>query len=645
MAPPPPDQPRKNNPARPSSPDKARGQGGAKPKQAQGTPRTAKPVARAVAANPRDPRRAAVDGDGNGMVPVRLVAGGAGAAMQALPVARRVGDASPRAAPAPPNRPIPVREIKPGELPDAYDVDEEEEEDLTEVVRTSPAMLASVVVHLLLLICLGLYAAVEQKEVDIPIVASVDNVDETLPLTGDPGNNPLENLKGQDNETEITDQSLPLVDDPYAAPIESETPNLKGTTFTPSDKGSVTEGLITMNMKPKIAGAIGFALRGTQHGRGKRNKLGNDIGGGVSPATEAAVLKGLEWLARQQQADGSWSLIGPYSAPGRIENKASATAMALLAFQGHGDTPVAGKFAGVVAKGWKYLSALEDNGYYSRDVANPQHRLYTQAQCSIAACELYGMTNDAQYRPAAERAVAYAVKAQDPKLGGWRYDPGTDSDLSVTGWFVIALQSARMAQLEVPEETLQKVVKFLDLTQYDGGRQYYYRPGSEPTPAVTAEGLLCRQYLGYKQDDPRMLEGAAALNRNPINYARDQNKQDVYYWYYATQVCHHMENPTVGGKKWTIWDEWNNVMKVVVPAHQTPSGPEAGSWDPGGDKWGSEGGRLYVTCLSIYMLEVYYRHLPIYSGYKALVDAGVVSGSDGAVDGKAADQPAVEQVP
>ena len=39
---------------------------------------------------------------------------------------------------------------------------------------------------------------------------------------------------------------------------------------------------------------------------------------------------------------------------------------------------------------------------------------------------------------------------------------------------------------------------------------------------------------------------------------------------------------------------------------------ERGSWDPQGDAWGSQGGRLYVTCMSLYMLEVYYRYLPLY---------------------------------
>ena len=61
------------------------------------------------------------------------------------------------------------------------------------------------------------------------------------------------------------------------------------------------------------------------------------------------------------------------------------------------------------------------------------------------------------------------------------------------------------------------------------------------------------------------------------------------------------------------WRKWNNVMKQVLPENQEQGGKERGSWSPRGDRHGSPGGRLYVTCLSIYMLEVYYRHLPIYA--------------------------------
>jgi hypothetical protein len=60
------------------------------------------------------------------------------------------------------------------------------------------------------------------------------------------------------------------------------------------------------------------------------------------------------------------------------------------------------------------------------------------------------------------------------------------------------------------------------------------------------------------------------------------------------------------------WDQWNAVMRVEVPRHQVKTGAEKGSWSSVDDEWGTKGGRLYHTCLSIYMLEVYYRHLPIY---------------------------------
>ena len=119
---------------------------------------------------------------------------------------------------------------------------------------------------------------------------------------------------------------------------------------------------------------------------------------------------------------------------------------------------------------------------------------------------------------------------------------------------------------------------------------------------MTAEALLCRQYLGWKRDDGRLRDGVELIRANPINY-RDMN---VYYWYYATQVLHHMEGDA--------WEEWNAHMRTVVPEKQTKTGKERGSWSPVGDRWGDRyAGRLYTTCLSIYLLEVYYRHLPIYS--------------------------------
>ena len=52
----------------------------------------------------------------------------------------------------------------------------------------------------------------------------------------------------------------------------------------------------------------------------------------------------------------------------------------------------------------------------------------------------------------ARRALAYALAAQGPN-GGWKYEPGQPGDMSVTGWYMMALKSAQMAGLEVPKGT------------------------------------------------------------------------------------------------------------------------------------------------------------------------------------------------
>ena len=56
-------------------------------------------------------------------------------------------------------------------------------------------------------------------------------------------------------------------------------------------------------------------------------------------------------------------------------------------------------------------------------------------------------------------------------------------------------------------------------------------------------------------------------------------------------------------------------LQPLVLASQVTEGPLAGSWDPQQpvpDRWGYWGGRLYLTSMHLLMLEVYYRHLPIY---------------------------------
>lgn len=507
-----------------------------------------------------------------------------GGAPQPRPVAARPIPARPIAArgatPAAPLATTPVADTQ------ARDDDEEttDEEDAVDVAaRTAPPWLLSTLVHMLVLIILGLMSTIEPNHSPALIELDVygeslgdDLLDASVEIAAPSLDSVL------DSELETPTETL--VELPQAEPLPTILPAL------PLVEGTVGDRDIP-------APDMGSALSGRSKAR--KSVLLGKYGG--TAETEKAVERALAWLKRNQRPDGSWSLLGPYAGTGISENTVAATAMALLAFQGAGHTHQIGEYQPVVEKGWKYLLRQQNSdGLFSADSMPNAHFFYTHGQATIAVCEIYAMTNDSRFRPAAERAIQYCIRSQFPD-GGWKYGvPRKQSDTSVTGWIVMGLQSAKMGGIEVPQETFDKVGRFLDSVAKEGGSHYAYQAQDTiPRIAMTAEGLLCRQYLGWKRDDERLTKGVEFLTNNLV----DPGKHDVYYWYYATQVCHHMEGEA--------WKKWNGVMRVELPAMQVKTGPEAGSWEP--DEWGSQVGRLYTTCLSTYMLEVYYRHLPLYT--------------------------------
>ncbi len=464
------------------------------------------------------------------------------------------------------------------------------------LVSTAPPWFISLIVHFSIMILLGLLvlgahevATRTEKPIEVDLAPEKEKNEIWAERLGEQLDNPKQLFSSEGLEpakdaiSALASSDLPEVKDPLIGPpVLDPTPNgvlPMGTVNTP---------------------AIGLELSGREEGR--KEALLKAYGG--TKLTEDAVKDALAWLMRQQKSKGSWSMMGPYKDGSRVENEEAATAMALLAFQAAGHTPHSSDrgdpYTKVVTRGWRFLSQREQkDGRFFGNLTAEQQQLYTQAMCTIAICELYGMTRDEDFHEPAQRAVDYCVKIQSPE-GGWRYDPGVDADMSVTGWFSMALQSVRMAGLEVPSPTLDRLSKFLDSVQRDDGSRYAYQLQAGATLTLTAEGLLCRQYLGWKHDDGRLRIGVDYILANLPEW----DKRNVYYWYYATQVCHHMEGHD--------WQKWNGVMRQLLPSNQEKHGAERGSWAPGGDRWGDAGGRLYVTCLSTYTLEVYYRHLPIY---------------------------------
>ena len=327
------------------------------------------------------------------------------------------------------------------------------------------------------------------------------------------------------------------------------------------------------------------------------------------------MARALKWLAGHQNSDGSWSLHafdragtchGQCTMTGN-ESDTAGTALALLPFLGAGQTHLQGDYTDTVARGLRWL--MEAEGYDGDLRGRGYGRMYAHGQAAIALCEAYALTQDKQLAEPAQRAVDFIVRAQH-RRGGWRYEPGQAGDTSVVGWQLMALRSAQMAYLKVPADSFTKAAKFLDSVQTQPSVGLYtYMPGGGATAAMTAEGLLCRQYSGWKRNHSPMTGGIKWLLKQHPPRADDAN---MYYWYYATQVMHHVGGPS--------WQEWNGQLRDLLVSMQERVGHEAGSWRPRGHH-DVMGGRLYMTALAACTLEVYYRHLPLYGASAVEVSA------------------------
>lgn len=476
-----------------------------------------------------------------------------------------------------------------------------------------PSWFASLIVHTVALVVLGLvYVESPQKSGEVEIVANPSPPDDSLEdldstLTTD-------DVMAFDSTLSVVDSGPvediplnPLADDSDAADMSLDLPTMNNALIPQQDL------LKTMG----VPGASGQGLGGrTGSTKGELLKKGG------SDASEAAVARGLRWLSKHQFPDGGWNF-NLENCPGCRGNckdsgdggeaRLGATAMALLPFLGAGQTHREGQYREVVRKGLYYLTTHTKNAGGFLSMHEPRGTMYSHGLGTIALCEAYAMTGDRTLAPYAQGAVNYIVYAQDPVGGGWRYQPREDGDTSVVGWQIMALKSAQMAGLEVPSSALKRATKFLDSVESDDGASYgYTTPSASFRRGTTSVGLLCRMYLGWKKDNPALKRGVALLSREgPSMPRRTDNRADMYYNYYATQVLRHW-----GGND---FDQWNSKTRDWLVESQDQEGHQAGSWFFSFDFHTNVGGRLYCTSMATMMLEVYYRHLPLYGG-KAVDD-------------------------
>jgi hypothetical protein len=318
--------------------------------------------------------------------------------------------------------------------------------------------------------------------------------------------------------------------------------------------------------------------------------------GGGNAESEAAVARGLAWLARKQLKDGSWEF------DGSSKDKVAAVGLALLPFLAAGETHKFGtKYKKTVENGLNWLMAQIKSGNGSLGTNN----MYAHAIATVALCEAAGMTKDPMVKAKATQAVMYIVGAQG-RNGSWGYTgpAPSEGDTSIVGWQIQALASAKLAEIKFEKDKVYKEAnKFLESVSTDSGSKYGYREkGASQT--LTPVGLLSRYYMGEMNPrHPAYGRGVDFIKQFPPQ----KGYFDMYYYYYATQVIHFYEGPD--------WHKfWNPKMRDLLIDLQNKGGGDdvRGSWDKDQGFMGTACGKLGTTCLALLTLEVYYRHLPLY---------------------------------
>lgn len=326
--------------------------------------------------------------------------------------------------------------------------------------------------------------------------------------------------------------------------------------------------------------------------------------------TEKAVDKGLRWLQSRQMSQTDADAINKPSLKGSFRDEfamgnTGVTALSVMAFLAQGHLPGQGPYGKTMNLGIDYLLSqqLENGLIVSHDpVGRRSELMYSHSIATLLLAEISGTVDSERQRtvdqvlPRALLVLLQSQKVPKPKVhaGGWRYAPGsTDSDLSLTGWSIMALRAARQNGAAIPDEHIADAIEYiLKCRRADGA--FSYMPGSMPgTPSMTGLAILCLELCG--EHGHEAIEPAAEFLLNHVPNPNDHHR--YFALYYCAQAMFQL------GDKY--WSQFAPTMYEAILDEQN----EDGSW---GENQPGSYSNTHKTALAILTLTVSARQLPIY---------------------------------
>jgi hypothetical protein len=337
---------------------------------------------------------------------------------------------------------------------------------------------------------------------------------------------------------------------------------------------------------------------------------------------DVALERALAWLASHQNSDGSF--------PTLPQGQPAITSLCTMAFLSCGHQPGSGKYGQRLNRAIDFVLACQQpSGLLTFDQPQQGHvhqgashtATYNHAIAGLMLSEAYGQVDgvrSAKIAAAVDKALGMTAHIQmDPAKvnavdnGGWRYlyRPGaftpSDSDLSVTGWQLMFLRSAKNARFNVPDAMVTDAIKYVErcFDETQGGFVYGLigndRHVTRGTMGVGALSLA----LGGKHQTVMARRVGDWLLQHPFNtYGQTMHGEDRFH--YSAYYCSHAM-AQLGGDYWKRF--FPVVSKTLLEAQSAD-----GSWASEIGRDDAIYGPTYPTALSVLTLTPAYQMLPIY---------------------------------
>jgi len=338
---------------------------------------------------------------------------------------------------------------------------------------------------------------------------------------------------------------------------------------------------------------------------------------------DEAIERALAWMVTQQQDDGSFITL-PRGQPG-------VTCLCVMAFMAQGHLPGAGPYGARLEKATEYvLNCQKQNGLIcavTPDVPRLNRQVgglgtntaYNHAISALLLTELYGLGGASQnerMQESIQKALTVSLEMQRwPKdnaadEGGWRYVDDrdqSDSDLSVTGWELMFLRSARNAGFDVPKDAIDDAVAYV-LRCYSkdyGTFQYWIDRGDGRSRGMAGAGILALAHAGH-HNSPEAKNAAEWILKQkfePYNTVAPFNNDRDHYHFGVFGCCQGMYQ--MGGRYWSEF--YPQIVPILLVNQQ-----EDGSWPADSQRWDAPYGPAYSTALNVMTLGAPNQLMPIF---------------------------------